>query len=217
MVDELGRRGRKERLDVTAPRYSDDEHVEQLARAKIASLGDRPLWVNVVGSKPHPDSELRRSHSLYFVETRVVDAPSAAAAIDELVDVVRNGKDAGALREPESAGLVLLDVDGTISCGSPPERCTARPGLRLWLKTLRVLGYRIALWSGGGVDHAYQTAKKLGVDDLVSGFYDKPDAIGASVDDVVKIVGEVPALIVDDDEAEEVESVTFMFVESFAG
>lgn len=66
-------RARTERLIIHAGRYEDEHHVIDLARAKIRTLGDEVLEVEIVGRRPalEDDGSRSRSRTQYFIRCRV--------------------------------------------------------------------------------------------------------------------------------------------------
>lgn len=73
---------RVERLDVQAPRFTDDREILVKARGKIHDLGDECLSIEIKGKKPDPENP--RALSVWFVTCRVArlrDHERAEAAV----------------------------------------------------------------------------------------------------------------------------------------
>jgi len=102
---------------------------------------------------------------------------------------------------------VLLDVDGVCVdyYGRP------MPGIERLVEVLRLLGFEIVLWSGGGAVYARKVAAALGFLTDVKRCYDKPD-YPIQFDAALALLGRPPALQVDDDPTERVGDWPFLLV-----
>lgn len=118
---------------------------------------------------------------------------------------------AGAAAEPEHP-MILFDVDGTISCGTP--RCVPRPGMLLLCDTLACLGYELVAWSAGGAAHAQDHVERCGLHGSVHRYLTKP-SYPITEEAALAVVGRRPALQIDDDPTERVGDWPFMQVETF--
>jgi len=105
--------------------------------------------------------------------------------------------------------IVLFDVDGVLADGQEADKCQPRPGLRLLLDTLACLGYQLVAWSAGGRNHARAVVEACGFHGTIQRYLSKPDYPMAE-EDALMMVGEVPALQIDDDPTERVGSWPFM-------
>lgn len=115
-------------------------------------------------------------------------------------------------------GLVLFDVDCTVAngCFADMAEWEVRPGAVDTVQGLARLGIRVGFWSGGGQAHAHTTAVRMGVRDLLAGCWRKPP-YPMTPYTVRALLGEMPALTLDDDAGEAVEGVTFCLVQPFLG
>ncbi len=116
--------------------------------------------------------------------------------------------------------IVVFDLDQTISDGSPPTLCVARPGIREWMASLKLLGFDIRVWTRAALDHADETVTALGLDDLVSRCHEKPrwtEGEEISREAAIRILGSLPALAVDDWPDEGIKGVPFLQLDPWDG
>lgn len=115
-------------------------------------------------------------------------------------------------------GIILMDVDGTVSCGRSAPRCRARPGMGVTIELLDALGYELAMWSAGGAQHAWAVAQHCGYAEHVHRFYGKPDG-PMSPENALCVIGETvrPVLQVDDELTERVGDWPFFLIEGWYG
>lgn len=65
-------KARTERFTIEAGRYEDEHNVIDLARAKIRTLGDEALEVEIAGRRPATiEGERSRTQTVYFIRARV--------------------------------------------------------------------------------------------------------------------------------------------------
>ena len=70
--------------------------------------------------------------------------------------------------------IVVFDLDQTVADGSSPPLCVARPGIRDWMASLKLLGFDIRVWTRASLDHAAEIVTALSLDDLVTSCHEKP-------------------------------------------
>ena len=112
--------------------------------------------------------------------------------------------------------IVLLDVDGVIADGQAAKKCAPRPGIRLLVDTLARLDYEVVAWSAGGVLHARDVVYACGLNCVIHRFLNKPD-LPMQEEDALRLVGERPALQIDDDPSERVGDWPFMLWDGWYG
>jgi hypothetical protein len=116
--------------------------------------------------------------------------------------------------------IVVFDLDQTIADGSSPGTCVARPGIREWMTSLKLLGFDIRVWTRANLDHATETIASLALDDFVSRCHEKPrwtEAEEISQEVAIRILGSLPALTVDDWPDERVKGVPFLQLDPWDG
>lgn len=135
-------------------------------------------------------------------------------------------------KEPERSEtgppIVVFDVDGTIADGTWAEWATIRPGLREFMRALKLLGYEIHVWTRGSWSHARSTVNAFGLQDLVHKCHEKPrwnlrvkdgetTFSRISPEGAIEVLGRLPALSVDNWSMERIEGVPFLKVDSWEG
>lgn len=70
--------------------------------------------------------------------------------------------------------IYYVDVDDTLVCTSGGKTFPI-PATVAWIKALNYKEHQVFLWSRGGAEYAKNTAVRLGIDQLMSGFLPKPD------------------------------------------
>lgn len=113
---------------------------------------------------------------------------------------------------PPAPGLIVFDVDCTLVDATPEYNL--RPGVHELFEWLTSVGYRIALWSGGGEDHVREVAFFRYLIRYNCSMYRKP-SFPLTARDALTILGEAPLLIIDDDAHEAVPGWNFHHIEPF--
>lgn len=81
------------------------------------------------------------------------------------------------------------------------------PGIQRLLGTLQLLGFEIRIWSAGGAERAQHVAASLGIPEAKC--YSKPE-YPIQPEAALALLGDVPALQMDDDPTERVADWPFM-------
>ena len=116
--------------------------------------------------------------------------------------------------------IVVFDMDQTVTDGSSPPLCVARPGIRDWMASLKLLGFDIRVWTRSSLDHAVEIVTALGLDDLVTSCHEKPrwdEGEEISREAATRILGALPALTVDDWPDEGIEGIPFLQLDPWDG
>lgn len=102
---------------------------------------------------------------------------------------------------------ILFDVDGVILSNTTRQLV---PGIQMLIDVLRLLGFKIAIWSSLG-DHAQEAVDKLGLNGVARCF-EKPD-YPIQLDAALALLGNPPALQLDDDATERVGDWPFAWIQ----
>lgn len=122
--------------------------------------------------------------------------------------------------EGATRGLIVFDLEQTLTDGSDPPACRLRPGAEDWLRSLELLGFEIHIWTRARRDYALSILQALRLDRLAERLHEKPrweESTDITLEDCESILGVIPVLQVDDWPEERVEGIPFLEVKPWMG
>ncbi|MDQ3620407.1 MAG: hypothetical protein M3391_09840 [Actinomycetota bacterium] len=124
-----------------------------------------------------------------------------------------------ALDEPTVPGIIVFDMEQTITDGNDPPEVHVRPGIPELIDAFRNLGFDVHVWTRARLAHAIDVLDSVGLRPRVDGIHEKPrweESERISGEDARRILGGVPVLQIDDWPEERIDGVPFLLLEPWA-